>query len=449
MKRSSAMADIKAMLQRQTPVDPKAKSQAEPKAHHLVVVGAGFAGLALVRALKAPGLKITVIDQRNHHLFQPLLYQVATTILPTSDVAWPIRSLFKARKDVTTLLGEVVEVDTSARRVGLRDGPALSYDTLVLATGARHSYFGHDEWESAAPGLKSLEDATTIRRRVLSAFERAEISQDEAERSALLTFVVVGAGPTGVELAGIIAELAQQILPKEFRNIDTRRARVILAEAGPRVLPVFPEKLSAYVETALTCLGVTVLTGRSVSKISDHAVTIGDTEMPARTIIWAAGVMASPAASWLNVDADRAGRVKVERDLSVPAHPEIFVIGDTASVTLDDGRQVPGLAPAAKQQGQFVASVIKARLSGKSASRAFSYRHFGNLATVGKSTAVVDLGRIQLKGAIAWWLWGIAHIYFLIGTRSRLAVALSWLWSYATGRNSARLITQRDIHAGK
>ncbi|TXL76387.1 NAD(P)/FAD-dependent oxidoreductase [Vineibacter terrae] len=437
------------MPQSQTPVDPAGKSRAEPKQHHLVVVGAGFAGLALVKALKAPGLRITIVDQRNHHLFQPLLYQVATTILPTSDVAWPIRNLFKTRQDVTTLLGEVVGVDTSARRVALKDGPPLSYDTLVLATGARHSYFGHDEWEGAAPGLKSLEDATTIRRRVLSAFERAEVSQDEAERSALLTFVVVGAGPTGVELAGIIADLAQRILPKEFRNIDTRQARVILVEAGPRVLPAFPEKLSAYVDRALARLGVTVLTRHAVSSISDSAVTIGDAGTPARTVIWAAGVTASPAASWLDVEADRAGRVKVERDLSVPGHPGIFVIGDTACVMRDDGRQVPGLAPAAKQQGQFVAGVLKARLSGRSTRRAFSYRDMGNLATVGKGAAVVDFGRIQLKGAIAWWLWGIAHIYFLIGTRSRIAVALSWLWSYATGRNSARLITQRDVHAGK
>ncbi len=437
------------MLQSQTSADPAGKDQAEPKQHHLVVVGAGFAGLALVKALKAPGLRITIVDQRNHHLFQPLLYQVATTILPTSDVAWPIRNLFKGRRDVTTLLGEVVGVDKSARRVALKDGPPLSYDTLVLATGARHSYFGHDEWEGAAPGLKSLEDATTIRRRVLSAFERAEVSQDEAERAALLTFVVVGAGPTGVELAGIIADLAQRILPMEFRNIDTRQARVILVEAGPRVLPAFPEKLSAYVDGALARLGVTVLTRHAVSSISDSAVTIGDAQTPARTVIWAAGVTASPAASWLGVEADRAGRVKVERDLSVPGHPEIFVIGDTACVMRDDGRQVPGLAPAAKQQGQFVAGVIKARLSGRSTSRVFSYRDMGNLATVGKGAAVVDFGRFQLKGAIAWWLWGIAHIYFLIGTRSRIAVALSWLWSYATGRNSARLITQRDVHASR
>ncbi|GLR52675.1 NADH dehydrogenase [Shinella yambaruensis] len=414
--------------------------------HHLVVVGAGFAGLALVKALRFPGLRITIVDQRNHHLFQPLLYQVATTILPTSDVAWPIRNLFKTRADVTTILGEVVGIDEAARLVRLKEGAPLAYDTLVLATGARHSYFGHDEWEGAAPGLKSLEDATTIRRRVLLAFEKAEVSGSAEERAALLTFVVIGAGPTGVELAGIIAELAQHILPKEFRTIDTRTARVILVEAGPRVLPAFPESLSAYAQAALTRLGVSVQTGEAVTNITDEGVRIGENEIAARTVIWAAGVKASPAAAWLGAEADRAGRVRVGPDLSVPGHPEIFVIGDTASVLNEDGTPVPGIAPAAKQQGRFVAGLLRARLSGKPPPARFRYRHSGNLATIGRSAAVVDFGRIQLKGALAWWFWGIAHIFFLIGTRSRIAVALSWLWSYATGRNSARLITQRDIH---
>ena len=417
--------------------------------HRLVVVGAGFAGLALVKALKVPGLAITIVDQRNHHLFQPLLYQVATTILPTSDVAWPIRNLLKARKDVTTLLGEVVGVDTAAKEVRLKDSPSLPYDLLVLATGARHSYFGHDEWERAAPGLKSLEDATTIRRRVLLAFERAELATDPADRAALLTFVVIGAGPTGVELAGIIAELAQHILPKEFRAIDTREARVILIEAGPRILPAFPENLSAYAEAALTRLGVTVRTAHAVTNVTEQGVTIGDSDIPARTVIWAAGVRASPAPAWVGAEVDRAGRVKVEPDLSVPGHPAIFAIGDTASILLDGGAPVPGVAPAAKQQGRFVAGQIRARLAGRPAAPRFRYRHAGNLATVGKRAAVVDFGHIQLKGALAWWFWGIAHIFFLIGTRSRIAVALSWLWSYVTGKNSARLITQRDIHTNE
>lgn len=422
-------------------------NQERSNSHHLVVVGAGFAGIALVKALKHPNLKITVVDQRNHHLFQPLLYQVATTILPTSDVAWPIRNLFKTRKDVTTLLGEVTGVDTSAQLIHLKDGYSLAYDTLVLATGARHSYFGRNEWERVAPGLKSLEDATTIRRRVLSAFEQAEISKDPAERSALLTFIVIGAGPTGVELAGVIADLAQRILPEEFRHIDTRQARVMLIEAGPRILPAFPDTLSSYAEKALTGLGVTVLARHAVSDVSDFGVKAGDIEIPARTVIWAAGVKASPAAVWLKAETDRAGRIKVEGNLSVPAHPEIFVVGDTACVMLNDKETVPGLAPAAKQQGRFVAKLVKARLSGKPADMLFRYRHLGNLATIGKRAAVVDFGRIRLKGAAAWWLWGIAHIYFLIGTRSRITVALSWLWSYATGRNSVRLITQKDIYA--
>lgn len=429
------------------PATAHGTSQQTPK--HLVIVGAGFAGLSLAKALKDPNLRITIVDQRNHHLFQPLLYQVATTILPTSDVAWPIRHLFKNRRDVTTLLAQVTGIDTAARRVDLKNAAPLHYDLLALATGARHSYFGHDEWEAAAPGLKSLEDATTIRRRVLSAFEQAELSTDPAERAALLTFVVVGAGPTGVELAGIIAELAQEILPKEFRHIDTHQARVILVEAGPRVLPAFPPDMSDYVQTALTKLGVTVMTGTSVSDVSDQGVAVGAEQIPARTTIWAAGVTASPAAQWLHVPADRAGRVLVNPDLSVPGHPDIYVIGDTASVKQANGQQVPGLAPAAKQQGAFVAKVIKARLDGKVPPPAFLYRHAGNLATVGKRAAVADFGRVKLKGPLAWWLWGIAHIYFLIGTRSRLAVALSWLWSYVTGRNSARLITQRDVYSNK
>ena len=422
---------------------------AAKKGHHVVVVGAGFAGLSLVRDLKHPDLRITIVDRRNHHLFQPLLYQVATTILPTSDVAWPVRSLFKSRPDVTTLLAEVTGIDTAEQRVDLKDAASLHYDTLVLATGARHSYFGNDAWENAAPGLKSLEDATTIRRRVLSAFEKAELTDDPVQRQALLTFIIVGAGPTGVELAGIIAELAQVTLPKEFRNIDTRAAKVMLVEAGPRVLPTFPEALSDYAEKALTKLGVTVCTRQAVSDVTTEGVVIAGNFTPATTTIWAAGVKASPAAGWIGAEADRAGRVVVKDDLSVPDHPEIFVIGDTANVSQPNGQPVPGLAPAAKQQGAYVAQVIKGRLSQRAVTSGFKYKHMGNLATIGKRAAVADFGRIRIKGALAWWLWGVAHIYFLIGTRSRLTVALSWLWSHYTGLNSARLITQRDVHTNK
>ncbi|QWW66380.1 NAD(P)/FAD-dependent oxidoreductase [Rhizobium sp. WYJ-E13] len=412
--------------------------------HHVVVVGGGFGGLQLVNGLKGAGAKITLIDRRNHHLFQPLLYQVATTILSTSEIAWPIRHLYADRPEVTTLLGEVNGVDVNAKSVSLRSGMVLNYDTLVLATGATHAYFGHDEWEPVAPGLKTLEDATTIRRRVLLAFERAEVESDPAARDALLTFSIVGAGPTGVELAGIIAELAHFTLPKEFRKIDTRKTRVVLIEAGPRVLPAFAEELSAYAQKALEKLGVEVLTGTPVTQCAAEGVTVGENFIPSRTIVWAAGVQASHAARWLGVPADRAGRTIVEKDLTAPGLPDVFVIGDTASVIRENGKPVPGIAPAAKQQGGYVAKVIRARISGKPAPAPFKYWHQGSLATIGKSAAIIDFGRIKLKGWIAWWIWGLAHIYFLIGTRSRFTVAWNWLWIYLSGQHSARLITQRE-----
>ena len=412
------------------------------QAHHVVVVGGGFAGLACIKGLRGAKVKITLIDQRNHHLFQPLLYQVATTILPTSEIAWPLRRLFKERPEVTTLMACVTDVDPRSKEIVFADGSRMSFDTLVLATGARHSYFGRDEWEAHAPGLKTLEDATTIRRRILSAFERAEWCDDPAERDACLTFAVIGAGPTGVELAGIIAELARRVLPPEFRRIDTAKARVLLIEAGPRVLPAFPEKLARYAERALVKLGVEVMTGRPVTACDGGGVVVGDERIAAKTTIWAAGVMASKAAQWLGAEADRAGRVIVAPDLTAPGHPDIFVVGDTAAVTDATGKPVPGIAPAAKQQGAYVARVIRQRLAGEPSQTPFRYRHAGNLATVGRSAAVVDFGRFQLTGALAWWFWGLAHIYFLIGTRSRLAVAYSWLWSYLTGQKSARLITQ-------
>ncbi len=412
--------------------------------HHVVVVGGGFGGLQLVKGLKGAGVKITLVDRRNHHLFQPLLYQVATTILSTSEIAWPIRHLYADRPEVTTLLGEVNGVDAQAKTVSLRSGMVLNYDTLVLATGATHAYFGHDEWEPVAPGLKTLEDATTIRRRVLLAFERAEVESDPAVRDALLTFSIVGAGPTGVELAGIIAELAHFTLPKEFRNIDTRKTRVVLIEAGPRVLPAFAEALSAYAQKALEKLGVEVLTGTPVTQCTADGVTVGDRFVASRTIVWAAGVQASHAARWLGVPADRAGRAIVEKDLTAPGLPDVFVIGDTASVTQESGKPVPGIAPAAKQQGAYAAKVIRARISGKPAPGPFKYWHQGSLATIGKSAAIIDFGRFKLKGWLAWWIWGLAHIYFLIGTRSRFAVAWNWLWIYMSGQHSARLITQRE-----
>ncbi|WGG62370.1 NAD(P)/FAD-dependent oxidoreductase [Brucella intermedia] len=414
----------------------------EERVPHLVVVGAGFGGLQLIHDLKNVNVRITLIDQRNHHLFQPLLYQVATTILATSEIAWPIRHLFRDRTEVTTLLGTVTDVDTELRQVQLENGTEISYDMLVLATGARHAYFGNDQWEALAPGLKALEDATTIRRRLLLAFERAERETDEAKRKALLTFAIVGGGPTGVELAGIIAELAKQTIWPEFRNIDTRQTRVMLLEAGPRILAAFPEDLSDYALRALEKLGVEVRLGIPVKDITAEGVTVGEEFIPCRTAIWAAGVAASPAATWLGAESDRAGRVKVLSNLNVPGHEDIFVIGDTAWVEGPDGKPVPGIAPAAKQQGAYVATVIKSRIEGQTPPMPFRYKHQGNLATIGRGAAVVDMGRFKLKGIIAWWFWGIAHIFFLIGTRSRAAVAWSWLWTYISGQHSARLITQ-------
>ncbi|MBO9124670.1 NAD(P)/FAD-dependent oxidoreductase [Rhizobium sp. 16-488-2b] len=414
--------------------------------HHVVVVGGGFGGLQLVNDLKGAGVRITLVDRRNHHLFQPLLYQVATTILSTSEIAWPIRHLYGDRPEVTTLLGDVSGVDTGTKSVKLRDGNVLQYDTLVLATGATHAYFGRDDWAPVAQGLKTLEDATTIRRRVLLAFERAETARDPAERDACLTFIIIGAGPTGVELAGIIAELAHKTLPREFRNIDTRKAKVILVQAGPRVLPTFVPELSEYALKALNDLGVEVRLGKPVTECTAEGVQIGEEFIPSRTISWAAGVQASPAAKWLGIQADRAGRAIVEKDLTAPGLPDVFVIGDTASVMQESGAPVPGVAPAAKQQGAFVAKVIHARMKGKTPP-VFKYKHQGSLATIGRSAAIADFGKIKLKGGLAWWIWGIAHIYFLIGTRSRFSVAWSWLWIFLSGQHSARLITQRETIA--
>lgn len=414
-------------------------------AHHVVVIGGGFAGLETVHRLAGADVRITIVDRRNHHLFQPLLYQVATASLATSEIAWPIRHLFRRRGDVTTLLAEVTGIDTSLREVALSTGEILHYDALVIATGATHAYFGHDDWEPYAPGLKTLEDATTIRRRILTAFERAEAEADPQRRAALLTFVVIGAGPTGVELAGTIAELAHATLPKEFRRIDTRVTRVVLVEAGPRILPSFDADLAAYAHHELQRIGVEVRTGAPVTACTPDGVVIGEETLRAATVIWAAGVRASPAGAWLAAPMDRAGRVEVEPDLSVPGHPEIFVIGDTASVKDQDGKPVPGIAPAAKQQGRHVAATIKRRLAGDKALRPFAYSHAGSLATVGKRVAIIDFGRVKLKGWLAWWLWGLAHIYFLIGVRNRLSVALSWLWIHARDQRSARLITQRDV----
>jgi NADH dehydrogenase len=416
--------------------------QGSPDRPRIVIVGGGFGGLAAVSALKGLDASITLIDRRNHHLFQPLLYQVATTTLGPSEIAWPIRQLVHRRREVKTLLATVVAVDTVAGTVLLEDGSAVPFDYLVLATGAQHAYFGHDDWGPFAPGLKTLEDATAMRRRLLMAFERAEVEPDPEKRRALLTFVIIGAGPTGVELAGAIVELARITLRDDFRSIRPEEARVLLIEAGPRVLAHFKPEMSAYAERALKELGVEVALGSSVTDVRADGVDYGGQTLKAGTIIWAAGVLASPAARWLGAEADRAGRLRVNPDLSVPGHPTIFAVGDTVAATTPDGAPVPGIGDAAKQGGRHAARVIRARLAGDTRPMPFRYRHLGDIATIGRSRALIDFGRVQLTGWIGWWTWGLAHIYFLIGLKNRIFIALNWLWIYITGYRSARLITQ-------
>ena len=406
----------------------------------VVIVGAGFGGLSAAKALASAPVDITIIDRRNYHLFQPLLYQVATAGLSPADIAWPIRRIVRSQQNTSVLLGEVTGVDRDARMVRMGDD-AVPYDYLILATGARHAYFGNDAWEPFAPGLKKIEDATDIRRRILMAFERAESEPDPAERDRLLTFVIVGAGPTGVELAGAIAELARRVLAMDFRQIDPRQTRILLVEAGPRVLPSFPEGLSDFAQRALEKLGVEVLLGEPITGCDADGVAFDTRRIGARTVLWAAGVAASPAGEWLGVETDRAGRVAVLPDLTVPGHPEIFIIGDTAAVSDDEGRPLPGIAPVAKQQGRYAARSIRRTLSGDVVRPAFRYSHPGSLATIGRSAAVIDFGWLRLKGWLAWWIWGVAHVYFLIGMRNRLLVAIQWLWSYILFDRGARLIT--------
>ncbi|MGH7025688.1 MAG: NAD(P)/FAD-dependent oxidoreductase [Caulobacteraceae bacterium] len=408
--------------------------------HRLIVIGAGFGGMQVVKRLgRDRRFAIQLVDRRNHHTFQPLLYQAATSILPPSQIAWPARQLTRHLPNVTTLLGEVTGVDTDAREVHLAGVDRLAYDSLVIATGATHAYFGHDDWAPFAPGLKTLEDATHIRRRILLGFERAEA--DPAQAGPFLTFVIVGAGPTGVELAGTIAELARTHLPDEFRRIDTRRARIVLIEAGERILPSFDPGLAAYALRALGELGVEVRTGEAVTGCDAQGVVTAAGALAARTVIWAAGVKASPAADWLALPPDRAGRAPASPNLTAPGLPEVFVIGDTASVAWREGSLVPGIAPAAKQQGDYVAKVLRARVAGRPPPPPFRYRHQGSLATIGRNRAIIDFGHVKLTGPLAWWLWGAAHIYFLITARSRLAVTWNWLWAYARNEPAARLIT--------
>lgn len=411
--------------------------------HHVVIVGAGFGGLEAARRLGGKAVDVTIIDRSNHHVFQPLLYQVAGAALDISQIAWPIRRVLHRFKNITTLMAEVNGVDVAGNAVLLADGERVPYDTLILATGATHAYFGHDEWARYAPGLKTLGDALAIRQHLLTLFEQAEREPDPSKRQLLQTIVVIGAGATGVELACTIAELAHEEIHGDFRHIDTRKARVVLVEAAPRVLSGFPEPLADYARQTMEQLGVNVLLDHPVTECREDGVVCKGQFIGAGAVFWAAGVRASPAAQWLGVSADRAGRVEVEPDLSVPAQPDIFVIGDAATLVQENGKPVPGLAPAAKQEGRYVADVITARLQNKVSPPPFRYRNYGNLSTIGKHTAIVDFGKVRLHGRPAWILWAIAHIYFLIGVRNRLLVALNWLWLYIKGDRGARIIISR------
>ena len=405
----------------------------------VVIVGGGFGGLSTAKGLADAPFNVTLIDRNNHHLFQPLLYQVATAGLSPADIASPIRGILGGQRNVKIMLAEVSGVDVTRKEV-IADGRRIGYDYLVLATGARHAYFGHNDWAAFAPGLKTIDDATYLRRRILLAFERAENETDVDERRRLMTFVVVGGGPTGVEMAGAIAELAKRALASDFQSIDPRCASIVLIEGAQRLLTPFDTSLSHAARRSLNQLGVDVRLGAAVTDCSCEGVRLGDEFISTRTIIWAAGVMASPAGRWLGAEIDRAGRVKVRADLSVPGHPDVFVIGDTAAVTGADGAMLPGVAPVAKQQGQYVARALIARYQGRTAA-VFRYRDFGSLATIGRSRAVAQFGKLRLSGFPAWVLWSGAHVYFLIGFRNRFVVALNWAWSYITFQRGSRLIT--------
>ena len=409
---------------------------------HVVILGCGFGGLFAAQALRRAPVRVTVVDRVNHHLFQPLLYQVATAGLSAPAIAAPIRHILAGQDNTTVLLGEASSVNTTGRSVTLADGEAIHYDELIIATGATHSYFGNDAWSAHAPGLKTLEDAFEIRRRILLAFEQAEREQDPTRRGAWLTFVVIGAGATGVELAGTLAEIARHTLHGEFRRFDPRNARIVLVEGADRVLPSYPADLSEKARLQLERLGVTVWLGRRVTGVDERGVQLGDDRIAARTLVWAAGVAASPIGASLGVPLDRAGRVIVQPDLSIAGHPEVQVIGDLASIPSHQPR-VPGIAPAAKQMGRRAAKNILRRIRGKEVKQ-FRYRDVGLLATIGRNSAVALLGRFKLWGYPAWVLWLVAHIFFLIGFRNRLIVLIEWAWAYWTLQRYARIVAGAD-----
>ena len=414
----------------------------EEKAPHVVIIGGGFAGLYTARMLRKVPVRITLLDRHNYHLFQPLLYQVAMAALNPSDIATPIRAVLRGQKNATVILGEVKSIDTGRKLVTLADRE-VAYDYLVLATGATHSYFGHPEWAKDAPGLKSIDDALDIRRRVLLAFESAEREDDPARRAALLTFVVIGAGPTGVELAGALSEIARQTMVRDFRRIRPENARVILLEGKDRVLPPYPPELSVKAQQQLEELGVEVITNAVVTDVSDREVRIGERVIATHTVLWGAGVQASPLAKSLGVPLDRAGRVLVEADLTIPGHKDVFVLGDLAALQMHNGNWVPGVAPAAIQMGKHTALNLRRAAEGQPL-RAFRYNDKGSLATIGRAAAVGEIGRFKLSGFIAWIAWLGIHIFFLIGFRNRVLVMAQWAWAYFTRQRGARLITGAD-----
>jgi NADH:ubiquinone reductase (H+-translocating) len=421
------------------PAEKRTVSTSPAARPRVVIVGAGFGGVEAARALRHTDVEITLIDRRNFHLFQPLLYQVATASLSPGDIAWPIRSIFRGQANVTVLMAEITGVDVVERTV--TDGTTvLPYDFLVLATGATFSYFGREEWAPFAPGLKTIADATTVRQRLLTVFERAELEAATGDKGGHLTIAIVGGGPTGVEMAGAVAELSQRTLSNEFRNIEPAKARIVLIEAGPRLLPAFPEKLSEVARRSLEAMKVEVRTNAPVTACDAQGVVAGGERIEADTVVWAAGVSASPAAAWLDAPHDRAGRVEVEGDLSVPGHPMIFAIGDTARTPSADGRQV---APVAKQMGHYVGKLIAARIAGRRAQRPFVYHNAGDLATIGRKSAIVSLPRLTLTGFVGWLFWCLAHIWFLADFRSRAVVTFEWAWNYLTYQRAARLISDR------
>ena len=409
---------------------------------HVVVIGGGFGGLTAAKALTRAPVRVTLLDRHNHHLFQPLLYQVATATLSPGDIASPIRWILRRARNVRVLLGDVRAIDTQTRRIRLEDDSAIDYDYLIVAAGTSHTYFGHDDWAKAAPGLKTLEDALAIRRRILVAFERAERESDPARQERLMTFVLVGGGPTGVELAGTLAEIAHQT-HREFRNIDTRKTRIVVVEAGPTILPAFPPKLRDAARASLRRLRVEVREETRVTGVDAGGVTLGEERLDAGTVLWTAGVAASPLLATLGVPLDRAGRVAVERDLSIPGHPEVFVVGDAAAFVDANGHQLPGVAQVAMQGGAHAARTILRRIKNEP-SRAFTYNDKGNMAIIGRGSAIADIRGLQFSGPIAWLAWLFLHIFELIGFRNRIVVMVEWAAAYVTLQRSVRLITYQD-----